>query len=391
MRASGTHLFPMMDRVIFGRPAAQALRDEIERLDKRRVFLMVSHTLNSTTNEIEKIRAALGERFAGLFDQIPQHTSRQGAVTAARAAVDVEADLIVAIGGGSVVDASKIMLICMEHRIFEPKGLDGFEIRIGADRVPQRPTYRPPSVRMIAVPSTLSGGEYNAGCLVTDTDRKLKQTFFHPLMMPITIILDPALALHAPETLWLGSGTRAMDHAIEALCARNGSPLVDASVLRGIALMAGMLPRSRANPADAAVRAQCQIAAWLCAFGLQARVPMGASHAIGHVLGGTCDVAHYLCTPVMMPAVLQYNEPATEEAQQELALALGRPGKNASAAFRQFVTGLGLPTRLKEVAVTEDKFELIARTTMEEEIFIHTNPRPIDGWEQVRDILALAA
>jgi maleylacetate reductase len=391
MRAAGTHLFPMMDRVIFGKPAARALRDEVERLNKRRVFLMASHTLNSTTNEIEKIRNALGERCAGLFDQIPQHTSRQGAVAAARAAVDAEADLVVAVGGGSVVDASKIMLICMEHRIFEPEGLDGFEIRIGPDRVPQRPSYRPPSVRMIAIPSTLSGGEYNAGCLVTDTDRKLKQTFFHPQMMPIAIILDPELALHAPETLWLGSGTRAMDHAIEALCARNGSPLTDAAVLRGIALMTRMLPQSRANPTDVAIRAQCQIASWLCAFGLQARVPMGASHAIGHVLGGTCGVAHYLCTPVMMPAVLQYNEPATQGAQQELAIALGRPEMHASEAFRQFVTELGLPTRLKEVAVTEDKFELIARTTITEESFIHTNPRPVDSWEQVRDILALAA
>lgn len=391
MRAAGTHLFPTMDRVIFGRPAAQALLEEVERLNKRRVFLMVSHTLNSTTNEIEKMRAALGERFAGLFDQIPQHTSRRGAAAAARAAVDVEADLIVAIGGGSVVDASKIMLICMEHQLFEPKGLDGFEIKVGRDRVPQRPTYRPPSVRMIAIPSTLSGGEYNAGCLVTDADRKLKQTYFHPFMMPIAIILDPELALHAPETLWLGSGTRAMDHAIEALCARNGSPLVDASVLRGIALMARMLPQSRANPADVAVRAQCQIASWLCAFGLQARVPMGASHAIGHVLGGTCGVAHYLCTPVMMSAVLRYNEPATKDLQKELATALGRPGVRASEAFRQFVIELGLPTRLKDVAVTEDQFELIGRTTMEEELFIHTNPRPVNRWEQVRDILTLAA
>lgn len=391
MRAAGIHLFPMMDRVVFGEPAAQSLLEEVERLNKRRVFLMVSQTLNSRTNEIEKIRAALRERFAGLFDQIPQHTSRQGAVAAARAAVDAEADLIVAIGGGSVVDAGKIMLICMEHRIFEPNGLDGFEIRIGRNGVSQRPTYRPPSVRMIAIPSTLSGGEYNAGCLVTDTDRKLKQTFFHPLMMPVAIILDPQLALHAPERLWLGSGTRAMDHAIEALCARNGSPLVDASVLRGIALMAKMLPQSRANPGDVAVRAQCQIASWLCAFGLQARVPMGASHAIGHVLGGTCGVAHYLCTPVTMPAVLEYNAPVTEEAQRELALVLGRPGTRASEAFRQFVTELGLPTRLDEVGVTEDKFDLIARTTMNEEIFIHTNPRPIDRWEQVRDILTFAA
>jgi alcohol dehydrogenase class IV len=381
----------MMDRVIFGRPAAQALLNEVERLNRRRVFLMVSHTLNSKTNEIEKIRTALGDRFVGLFDQIPQHTSRQCAAKAARAAVDVEADLIVAIGGGSVIDASKITLICMEHKIFEPNGLDGFEIKIGPDRVPQRPTYGPPLVRMIAVPSTLSGGEYNAGCLVTDTDRKLKQTFFHPFMMPIAIILDPELALHAPEKLWLGSGTRAMDHAIEALCARNGSPLVDASVLRGITLMTRMLPQSRANPTDVAIRARCQIAAWLCAFGLQARVPMGASHAIGHVLGGTCGVAHYLCTAVMMPGILRYNEPATEQAQKELAIALDCPGARASEAFRHFVTELGLPTRLKEVAVTEDKFELIARTTMREEMFIHTNPRPVTKWEQVRDILTMAA
>jgi maleylacetate reductase len=89
----------------------------------------------------------------------------------------------------------------------------------------------------------LTRSEYNAGCLVTDTERRLKQTFFHPLMMPITIILDPQLALHAPEALWLGSGTRAMDHAIEALCAQSGSPLVDAAVLRGISL-----PVCRAQP-----------------------------------------------------------------------------------------------------------------------------------------------
>jgi maleylacetate reductase len=98
MRTAGTHLFPMMDKVIFGRPAAQALLEEVQ-----------------------GIRAALEERFAGLFDQIPQHTSRQSAVAAARAAVDVDADLIVAIGGGSVVDASKIVLICMEHEIFDPQ------------------------------------------------------------------------------------------------------------------------------------------------------------------------------------------------------------------------------------------------------------------------------
>lgn len=391
MHNSGTHLFPVMDRVIFGTPASDALVAEVNRLKKHRVFLMVSHTLNTATEEIHDIERALGERYVGLYDAIPQHTSRQGVVAATRAALAAEADLVVAIGGGSVVDASKIMLICMEHSIVEVESLDGFEIKIDPDQVPLPPEFRPPSVRMVAIPSTLSGGEYNAGCLVTDEERKLKQTFFHPLMMPLAIILDPKLTVHTPETLWVGSGTRAMDHAIEALCSINGSPLVDASVLRGIEMMAKALPLSKQHPGDVELRRQCQVASWLCSFGLQARVPMGASHAIGHVLGGSCGVPHFLCTGVMMPSILRYNLSATGEAQIELAKALGRPECGAADAFEQFVASLALPTRLSDVAIAADKFEMIGQTTMREEIFIYTNPRSIRKSEDVVEILRLAA
>jgi maleylacetate reductase len=392
MHSSGTHLFPTMDRVIFGRPMATTIANEAQRLDRKRVFLVVSRTLNTKTDEIAKLRAELGERCAGVFDGIPQHTSREVVAEATRLALDAQADLLVAVGGGSVIDAAKIMSVCMEHRITDAglEALDSFETKPGPDGRPVRAEFRGPSVRMIAVPSTLSGGEYNAGCLVTDTRRKLKQTFFHPLMMPLAIVLDPALALHAPETLWIGSGTRAMDHAIEALCSQNGSPLVDAAVLRGIELMATALPRSKADPQDIEARRDCQIASWLCSFGLQARVPMGASHAIGHVLGGTCDVPHYLCTPVMMPGILEFNAPATGPAQQALSKALGRPGVPAATAFREFAASLGLPTSLEAVGVVEDQFALIAKNTMKE-FFIYSNPRTVRKPEEVMEILKLAA
>jgi maleylacetate reductase len=392
MHSSGTHLFPTMDRVIFGRPMATTIANEAQRLDRKRVFLVVSRTLNTKTDEITKLRDALGERCAGVFDGIPQHTSREVVAEATRLALDAQADLLVAVGGGSVIDAAKIMSVCMEHRITDAglEALDAFETKPGPDGRPVRAEFRGPSVRMIAVPSTLSGGEYNAGCLVTDTRRKLKQTFFHPLMMPLAIVLDPALALHAPETLWIGSGTRAMDHAIEALSSQNGSPLVDAAVLRGIELMVSALPRSKADPQDIEARRECQIASWLCSYGLQARVPMGASHAIGHVLGGTCDVPHYLCTPVMMPGILEFNAPAAGAAQQALSKALGRPGVPASVAFREFAASLGLPTSLEAVGVGEDQFALIAKNTMKE-FFIYSNPRTVRKPEEVLEILKLAA
>ncbi|MES2185750.1 MAG: iron-containing alcohol dehydrogenase [Pseudomonadota bacterium] len=392
MHLTGTHLFPAMDRVIFGKPMAKAISDEATRLDRKRVFLIVSRTLNTRTDEIAKLREALGERCAGTFDGVPQHTSRAVVAEATKAALDAGADLLVAVGGGSVVDAAKMISVCMEHKLTDPEltGLDAFETKPGPDGRPIRAEFRGPSVRMIAVPSTLSGGEYNAGCLVTDTVRKLKQTFFHPLMMPLAIVLDPALALHAPETLWVGSGTRAMDHAIEALCSRVGNPLVDAVVLDGIRRMVDALPRSRANPQDLDARRDCQTASWLCSYGLQSRVPMGASHAIGHVLGGSCDVPHYLCTPAMMPGILEFNQPASEEAQRLLAAALGHPELTAANAFRKFARSIGLGTGLASVGVGRDQFDLIAENTMTE-FFIFSNPRKAGTPEEVKKILELAA
>jgi maleylacetate reductase len=391
MHDKGTHLFPAMDRVDFGRPAAKALVNEVDLLGSKRVFLIVSRSLNSGTDEIAKIVSALGERFAGLYDGVPQHTTREAVVEITRAALAVQADLIVAIGGGSVVDAGKITTLCLEHNILDADGLDGFEVKFDQTGRVSMAAFKGPSVRLVVIPTTLSGGEYNAGCLVTDPRRNLKQTFFHRKMMPTEIILDPALLHHAPASLLLGSGTRAMDHAIEALCSPRGTPLTDAAVLRGLALMVKWLPRSHADRNDLEASRNCQTASWLCSFGLQSRVPMGASHAIGHVLGGTCHVPHFLCTPVMMPAILEYNRAYCEEAQQELATALGRPDLSAADAFREFCVGLGLPTSLREVDVGADQFNLIAETTMKEEFFIYSNPRPVASAADVVEILKLAA
>jgi maleylacetate reductase len=386
MRAPGSYQYPSMEFVVYGKPAAEALREEAERLDARRVFLIVSRTLNTKTDEIEKIRLGLKDRYAGTFDGIPQHTTREVVVQAAAQARDAKADLIVAVGGGSVVDAAKIILMCIEHEIVDQDGLDGYETtperRFGA--------FRNPRVRMIAIPSTLSGGEYNSGTLVTDTRRKLKQIFNHPMMMPRAIILDPAITGYTPEKLWLGSGTRAMDHGIEAICSIRGNPLVESACLSGLRYLHDGLLRTKENPDDAEARVNCQFGSWLSAFGLQARVPMGASHAIGHVLGGTCDVPHYFCTAVMMPSVLRYNRPATGEAQKSIAAALRAPELDASEAFSAFVGKLGLPRKLSDVGVGEDRFGLIGENAMLS-IFTRSNPQPIREVADVVQILRLAA
>ncbi|HSZ52336.1 MAG TPA: iron-containing alcohol dehydrogenase [Caulobacteraceae bacterium] len=385
-RDEGQLIFPPMERVIYGKPAAQAVREEAERLKASRIFLVVSRTLNTTTDEIQKVRDALGGRYAGTFDGVPQHTTRTSAIAVAMAAAEAGADLLVAIGGGSVVDVVKIAIMCIEHEITAEAGLDGYE-RVGSEGgVITQKHFRSPRVRTVVVPTTLSGGEYNMGALVTDTSRGWKQTFAHPEMMPRSIILDAAIARHTPETLWLGSGTRAMDHGIEALLSPAGNPLVDAVVTQGIADLAQGLVKSRAAPDDLELRALCQRGSWLAAFGLQCRVPMGASHAIGHVLGGTIGVPHYLITPTLMPHVLRYNKPVTQEAQSVLARALGEEGTDAADALERLVARLGLPGRLADVGVQPSDFPKIADVAVKS-VFARSNPRPLARPQDVIDLL----
>jgi maleylacetate reductase len=96
-----------MDSVIYGKPAAEALREEAERLNARRVFLIASRTLNTKTDEVEKIKKALGERYAATFDGVPQHTTREVVVKIAAQAKQAGTDLVVAVGGGSADSATR--------------------------------------------------------------------------------------------------------------------------------------------------------------------------------------------------------------------------------------------------------------------------------------------
>jgi maleylacetate reductase len=156
MREVGLHQFPRMDRVIFGKPSARALAEEAERLNAGRVFLIVSNTVNKKTDEISKVREMLGVRYAGTFDGVEQHTTRQQAVKIAAEATELRADLVVAIGGGSVVDSAKIAIMCMERHITSPAGLDGFEIVMTREG-PKPGPFRELKVRMIAIPNHTFG------------------------------------------------------------------------------------------------------------------------------------------------------------------------------------------------------------------------------------------
>lgn len=172
---SGIYRFPQMESVVFGKPFAEALAQEVDRLDARAVFVLASGTLARTTDTVDRLRQILGNRIAGVCAQIGAHTPRTDVVAAANAAREAGADLLVTVGGGSVTDAAKMVGLCLGNGVSEPQQLDEYRAVISADGMTRRPPVKPPGVRTIAIPTTLSAGEFSAGAGCTDTVRHVKR------------------------------------------------------------------------------------------------------------------------------------------------------------------------------------------------------------------------
>ena len=382
--------FGKMEEVLFGMPAAEAVAEQAQHLDAHRVFLMVSGTLNRDTDEIERIRRALGNRCAAVFDRMPPHTPRSAVIAATAQARDASADLIVTIGGGSITDGAKAVRLCLANDVRTTEALDALRPVPGPDGALGPPPCNAPTVPQISVPTTLSAGEFSAISGVTDERSHVKELFRHPGIIPRTVILDPAVTVHTPEWLFLSTGIRAVDHCVEGICSGEANPYGDAQALRGLALLCGGLPRVKANPADLDARLDCQVGAWLSMGPLAAGVPMGASHGIGYVLGAAFDIPHGHTSCIMLPAVLRWNKPANAARQALVAAAMNHPGAEAGDLLDRFIADLGMPRSLAAVNIGADSFDRIAEQAMGTP-WVPRNPRPIAGPAQVREILDRAA
>jgi maleylacetate reductase len=389
MLKSGIYSYPHTQRIIYGTPFAQALAQEIETVGAQRVYLLASGTLSRHTDAVQQVLQVLGPRSVGVFDHMPAHTPRHAVVQAAHQAALARADLILTLGGGSITDAGKMVTLCMSNGIATAKDLDRLATRVHVDGRVERPEFHAPQVACSVISTTLSAGEFSALAGCTDTVRGMKENFLHPQAAPRSVILDPALTLHTPEWLWLSTGIRALDHAVEDLCSINTQPLSEATAYQALRLLGQGLRAVKKAPTNLQARLDGQLGAWMSIIGSSAGVHKGASHGIGHILGGTAGVPHGYTSCVMLPHVLRFNQSVNAAQQQRVSEALGAPHRPACEVVADLVAELGLPTTLREVGVRAEMLDEIAHKSMHDRL-IHTNPRKIQGPEDVRRILDAA-
>ena len=266
----GTHTFLPTERVHFGVGSLEEIKEEAWSFD--RAFVVASRTLYEKTDLVKRVEELLGGKHAGTFTGMGQHTPGSAVDEAAGEAEMAAVDLLVSVGGGSIIDGTK----AVARQLGYPA--------------------------QVSVPTTLSGAEWAHRVGVTDQATGKKGGFADARAVPPVVVLDPEATVFTPEELWLSTGIRALDHAIEGYLFGGPHPITDVTGLEGARRLVRDLPRSKREP-DVQLRLDLQVAAWLAYFG-PLNTPMGLSHGLGRRIGASYQVPHGVTSCITLAPML---------------------------------------------------------------------------------------
>src|ERR1043166_4144063 len=264
---TGEFTLTPIEQVISGPGSvAEGLARALDRRGCRRALIVTGQTL-STSPLVAIITQALGDRFAGIFSAARQHVPASSVAALVDERRRVGADALVSFGGGSPIDTAKMAVHAALHDA--------------------------PFPLHVAIPTTLSAGEFTSVAGITDDVTRVKRAVLDSRLAPRVVFTDPAVTVETPAWLWTATGIRALDHAIESSYSSRHHPLSDALASRAISLLLEHLAPSvrGTDPERLEHRAHCQLAAWLSVFGIT-NAGFGLSHAFGHQIGPRWNVPH---------------------------------------------------------------------------------------------------
>ena len=383
-------------RIVFGNEKIDSLRDEVKKLGGKRVLVLSGRTVAEKTDSVRRINEGLGDLSAGVYSGLIQRAPLSTAIEAANMAVANGVDTLVGVGGSTISDAARMIAVLMAEGITTVDQLR----QLGEDQdMALEPNLDGKSLPLqVSIPTTLSAGEFNmGGGNVLDDQAGHKIRVRHPRLYADLIMLDPVMTEGTPDWLWLSTGVKALDHCIERLYSTGNQPAIDAPVLAAAEMLFTYLPKSRESDVDPEARLQCLVAAWMSMMGAP-NFSMGLSHAIGHIIGVHYSVGHGYTSCVTQPYVMEFNRPVSAAKQALLARSAGLDTRGmsdeaaaeaAARAVDDFIMGMGMPHRLRELEIPKEDLPKIAELVLTDG-GTRSNPIYITSAEQVMGVLTAA-
>lgn len=382
-----------IETVTFGEEAITHLSATVDALEANKVAVITTQSLVDSEG-LRKLQRLLGERYAGSFCGAAQHTPASTIIDLSLQVRGKDVDALVSFGGGSVIDSTKALSLVLAEDVNSEDQLYEYAVQFTYPDQIHIPSINNETLPHLSVPTTLSAAEFSDIAGITNSSRRVKELYMDEKLTPRHVFLDPELTIGTPMWLWLSSGIRAVDHAVETIYARNNQPIADALAQQALVLLNENLPKCKNDPTNMTARLNCQIASWMSFFGV-INVMLGLCHGIGHQIGAHCNVPHGYTSCTMLPHVMRYSLPATQDRQKRIALALGVDVKNLSledaaslapAKVEQLISELELPTRLRDLGVTEDHFDPIATDALEDMV-VASSPQPVKDKQTIIELL----
>jgi maleylacetate reductase len=323
---SGTFSYSNPRVIHWGAGSVEQLGPELKRLGASRIALVTARSLAADGSPLGAVRAAAGDAAIALTSLIGQHAPLAQVERAGQEAIEAGVDGIVSFGGGSAIDAAKMVSV----RVADGGGRGGR------------------ALPHIAIPTTLSAAELAGGAGYTN-EAGDKTGIRDPRLLADCVIYDAELTLATPLALWLSTGIRALDHAVEGFLAGGEHPFSDVMALEAVRRLLASLPRAKASPADSSIRTENQLGAWF-SFTLPGQSASGLSHVMGKQIGARHGIPHGVTSCLLLPHVMRYLERARPERMAALAEVTGA---DPATRVETLIGALGLPQHIAEFKVGE--------------------------------------
>ncbi|WP_425101967.1 maleylacetate reductase [Tropicibacter sp. S64] len=327
---------PLPTRVLFGHGTRTHLAKEVRAAGITRVLVLTTPFQKDLGDAVAR---DLGDVVAGVFNGAAMHTPTDVTAQALDALTTAGADGVVAVGGGSTIGLGKALAARTD-------------------------------VVQVVLPTTYAGSEMTP--ILGETENGLKTTRSGPEIRPEVVIYDVALTHTLPAAMSVTSGINAIAHAVEALYAVNGNPLMDALALEGIRALTGALPLIVADPHRGAGREAALYGAWLCGTCLGS-VGMALHHKLCHTLGGSFGLPHAETHTVVLPHALAYNAPAVPKVIDALRPILG---DDPALGLHHLARDLGAPTSLSGLGLDAASLDRATELALQAR---YPNPRPLEA------------
>ncbi|MGC9325166.1 MAG: iron-containing alcohol dehydrogenase [Desulfomonilia bacterium] len=371
-------------KIIFGVGSSKDVEIEMSSLGGTKALIVTDEGIIKA-GLLEHIKSALGSKCVGVYSDIPQDTGVEVVDAGAELARKQGADILISVGGGSVIDTAKCMCILITEG-GKLRDYNGIQLLTR----PQTPH--------IVIPTTAgTGSEVTTAAVIMDKEMGQKRLLVENFNTPRLAILDPKMTEKLPKLLTAGTGMDAMTHAVESLHSIQHEPITDGLAFNAIRLLARYLPTCTENGSDLVARGQVQIAATLAgwAFG---NALVGIVHAMAHSIGAVAHVPHGIANGILLADCMEYNLESCPEAYALVAEAFGVREKGMDdmaaaeasiVAMREFTKRIGHPQKLSEVGVKESDLEKAADLSLGDGSIVN-NPRFVLDASEVLDLFKKA-